>query len=257
MSQADVAVAPRPKRRRDWLDIPSGTDPRATVPASPVQASTPRERIQSRIDELQRSPMERVWASNVPMPDAESHESVRVAARDVLSSLGEQNAIPMSPSEAFRKRRHEDTLRRRQGQENQTEPSSSRKSLRSARDRDAQDSVLRQRILAYRSGNSRDQYDDLPDYTKPIRCVDNRPQFERLAEWAETMSNNYKAQLYPEEKSRTYSNPAHTKITLSGDERLFGLRTDLAGFDPLPIELQILMHEAAFSIQGPVIYREE
>jgi hypothetical protein len=70
------------------------------------------------------------------------------------------------------------------------------------------------------------------------------------------MHNNYQAQLYPEDKSRTYSNPAHTKVTLSGDERLYGLRRDLGGFDPLPIELQILMHEAAFSIQGPTIYRE-
>jgi hypothetical protein len=99
--------------------------------------------------------------------------------------------------------------------------------------------------------------DSTPDYARPIRCVDNRTQFSRLADWAKSTYRNYVEQLYPQKKSKTYSDPAHFKSGLDGDERLFRLRRDLKLFESPPIPLQYSMHEAAFSVQGPMIWKEE
>jgi hypothetical protein len=102
-----------------------------------------------------------------------------------------------------------------------------------------------------------ERFDEVPDFAKPLRCIDNRGQFERLADWSRSTYQNYKLQLYPQDKSKSYSDPNHAKQGLSGDERLFRIRRDLMGFENPPIELQMKMHEAAFSVEGPMIYREE
>jgi hypothetical protein len=41
------------------------------------------------------------------------------------------------------------------------------------------------------------------------------------------------------------------------DERLRNLRRDLEGFDTIPKDIQLKMHEAAWSVEGPMIYGKE
>jgi hypothetical protein len=96
-------------------------------------------------------------------------------------------------------------------------------------------------------------------YDTPIRLVDHTVALDRVAHWSKSTYQNYTRQLVEltQPKSKTYANPEHSRRGFDGDERLFNLRNDLKGFAEPPIELQMKMHEAAFSIEGPLIYGEE
>lgn len=96
-------------------------------------------------------------------------------------------------------------------------------------------------------------------YDKPIRLVDHTVAMDRVAHWSKSTYQSYTRQLVEltQPKSKTYANPEHSRRGFDGDERLFNLRNDLKGFAEPPIELQMKMHEAAFSIEGPLIYGEE
>lgn len=97
---------------------------------------------------------------------------------------------------------------------------------------------------------------ELP-YNRPIHFVDHRSLFDRLTLFSKSTYKNYTQQIYPTTKHESYADPEHSRAGLDGDERLNGIRMDLLGFADKPIELQMKMHEASLSIEGPMIYREE
>lgn len=96
-------------------------------------------------------------------------------------------------------------------------------------------------------------------YEKPIHFVDHREAFDRIKLYAESRYKDYSKQLSEllKTKADTYYNPIHSRRGFDGDLRMHQLRQDLLGFEDRPIELQMKMHEAAFSIEGPLIYGEE
>ena len=96
-------------------------------------------------------------------------------------------------------------------------------------------------------------------YARPVRLVDHRTTFARLADWSGAAYRGYRQELseLAEPKHRSYANPAHSVRGFDGDARLHALRRDLLGFQDRPIELQMKMHEAAFEIEAPLIYLDE
>ena len=92
---------------------------------------------------------------------------------------------------------------------------------------------------------------------RPIRPIDHRPVFARMTLWAKALKKDYCRQLYPEKKDITYADPSHQRRDFDGDRRLANCRRDLMGFDQKPIDLQLRMHEADFSVEGPLFYGED
>lgn len=96
-------------------------------------------------------------------------------------------------------------------------------------------------------------------FGKPIRPVDHSNSFDRTARWTASSYRSY-AKFISElakPKEQTYANPRHQIRGLNGDARFARIKEALEGFENKPIELQMLMHQAAFTVEGPLIWGEE
>jgi hypothetical protein len=89
--------------------------------------------------------------------------------------------------------------------------------------------------------------------------VNHNHVFRRFEEFCTTSYRNYKTSLraLAQTKDVSYGNPQHEIIGLNGDARFKRIKHDLTGFEDEPIPIQIMMHKAAFSIEGPLIWDEE
>lgn len=143
---------------------------------------------------------------------------------------------------------------------NNTTPASSRK--RRKPEKDPKKTPDQDDFITPQQQQPQEEENEDPDaytYDQPLHFVDHRVAMDRMAKWSDTTYKNYTRHLSElcQPKSTTYANPEHSQRGFDGDVRLFNLRRDLTGFEDRPIELQMKMHEAAFSIEGPLIYGEE
>ena len=91
----------------------------------------------------------------------------------------------------------------------------------------------------------------------PIRPLDHEDDFDSLARFSAAAYRNYaKAQL-ARTRDEIYGDAKHSVRGLNGDARFARLKADLDGFEDKPIQLQRLMHFAAFEVEGPLIWGEE
>jgi hypothetical protein len=96
-------------------------------------------------------------------------------------------------------------------------------------------------------------------FGRPLRPVNHSESYDRVARWSASSYKSY-AKLLSElarTKDQTYSDPRHQIKGLNGDARFARIKECLDGFENKPIELQMMMHFAAFSVEGPLIWQEE
>jgi len=96
-------------------------------------------------------------------------------------------------------------------------------------------------------------------FGRPLRPVNHSESFDRVARWSASAYKNYSKLLseLARTKDQTYSDPRHQIKGLNGDARYARIKECLSGFENKPIELQMMMHFAAFSVEGPLIWQEE
>lgn len=96
-------------------------------------------------------------------------------------------------------------------------------------------------------------------FGKPIRPVNQSASFDRSARFAASCYRSYAAFLgeLANPKEVTYNNARHQVRGLNGNARFARIKEALEGFENRPIELQMRMHQAAFSVEGPLIWGEE
>lgn len=96
-------------------------------------------------------------------------------------------------------------------------------------------------------------------FGKPLHPVNHEASFDRVAKWSAASHRSYSRLLseLARTKDQTYSDPRHQVKGLNGDARFNRIKECLDGFENKPIELQMMMHYAAFSVEGPLIWEEE
>ena len=96
-------------------------------------------------------------------------------------------------------------------------------------------------------------------FGKPLHPVNHAASFDRVAKWSAASHRSYSRLLseLARTKDQTYSDPRHQVKGLNGDARFNRIKECLDGFENKPIELQMMMHYAAFSVEGPLIWEEE
>lgn len=96
-------------------------------------------------------------------------------------------------------------------------------------------------------------------FGKPIRPINQAASFDRSARFAASCHRSYASFMgeLANPKEVTYNNPRHQVRGLNGNARFARIKEALEGFENKPIELQMRMHQAAFSVEGPLIWGEE
>jgi hypothetical protein len=96
-------------------------------------------------------------------------------------------------------------------------------------------------------------------FGKPITPLDHREAFASLARFGTAAYRNYarEERNLARTRDQIYADSKSAAKGLSGDARYERIKADLDGFEDKPIQLQRLMHFAAFEVEGPLIWGEE